>query len=238
MYEALIFDFDGVILNSEPIHIKACCSVFSEMGITLPSSDYFSKYIGLSDKQMFPLIIAEEGLAISAEMIGNMIEKKIQAYASLIGNSDHLPIVNGLEQFIDVSIDHFGKAAICTGSTKIEVMSVLNKLNLENLHSRFDTMVTSDDVQEGKPSPEGYLLTAKRLATSPDRCLVIEDSPHGIDAAKTAGMDVIALTTTFAKERLSKADEVFDDFVSILDKYRISDSDTVRRGLEMRMPAL
>ena len=217
MYEAVIFDFDGVILNSEPIHYKACVDVFNAIGLSLSHSEYFKKYIGLSDKQMFPAILIDKEKAdlFTPDGVEHLISKKVEAYNAYIAEAETLPLINGLKDYIDSQVHIVNKFAICTGSSKAEVMTVLKKINHKKIFPCLDVIVTVEDIQQGKPSPEGYLLTAKRLEVSPSQCLVIEDSPHGIDAAKTAGMYVIALATSFDEAQLQKADRIVDDFTFI-----------------------
>jgi len=216
MYEAVIFDFDGVIIDSELIHYKACCSVFSEIGLTLSRAEYFEKYLGLSDKQMFPEILDEKGYSATPDVTEQLISKKIEAYNGFINEVDRLPVIKGLEEYIDYAVQHFNKFAICTGSTKVEVMTALKKMDHQKLTSCLTVIITAEDIQHGKPSPEGYLLTAKQLEVSPNKCLAIEDSPHGIKAAKAAGMYVIALTTTFDEHHLRQADKVVSDFTFLV----------------------
>jgi beta-phosphoglucomutase len=95
-------------------------------------------------------------------------------------------------------------------------MSVLKNLKVNYLTNHFNTIIASEDVTQGKPSPEGYLLTARKLNVFPDKCLVIEDSPHGIMAAKNAGMNVIALLTTQSKDNLKEADYIAQDFNQLM----------------------
>ena len=109
------------------------------------------------------------------------------------------------------------RLAICSGSTKPEIEAVLTKAHEGKLASFFEIMVTSEDVMQGKPSPEGYLLTAKKLGVSPHRCMVIEDTPHGIQAAKQVGMNVIALLTTYKKYQLAEANKIVNSFKELLD---------------------
>lgn len=215
MFEAIIFDFDGVILDSEPIHYEACCSVFNHIGLTLTYDEYTEKYIGLSDKEMFPQLLMDKGYNFSLDEINSFINKKIETYADIINSRDQLPIISGVDQYICDVIQGTKKMAICSGSTKKEVVTVLKKLKQGKLQSYFNTIVTAEDVKFGKPSPEGYLLTAKQLGVPTNKCLVIEDSPYGVEAAKAAGMYVIAILTTHERRQLQRADKIADDFTNL-----------------------
>lgn len=97
-------------------------------------------------------------------------------------------------------------------------MAVLSKVRQGKLRAYFDTIVTAEDVQIGKPSPEGYLLTAKRLDVLPSRCLVIEDTPYGVNAAKAAGMQVIGLMTTYERQHFFTAERVVKGYRQLLAK--------------------
>ncbi len=216
MYDAIIFDFDGVILDSEPIHYEACCHVLKPMGITLSYAEYMEKYLGLSDKEMFPMLLHHEGVSCSDKEIKDLIQQKTVAYINIISTRDPIPLIKDFDQFIFKIAPKVNKLAICSGSSRDEITAVLSKARQGKLHAYFDTIVTTEDVQRGKPSPEGYLLTAKRLNVIPGRCLVIEDTPHGVKAAKAAGMQVIGLMTTYDRHQFLIADKVVMGYRQLL----------------------
>ncbi|ETO93407.1 HAD family hydrolase [Legionella oakridgensis] len=217
MFAAVIFDFDGVILDSEPMHYEASRLTLQEIGIHLEYQEYSNEYLGLSDKEMFPQILMNKKLFYSSNEISALVDKKIKHYIHIINNCDRLPITPNVDQCIRSIARANKKIAICTGSTKREIFPVLEKINYGHLYSYFDTIVTSEDVQYGKPSPEGYLLTAKRLNVPTHQCLVIEDSPHGVEAAKKAGMYVMALLTSYERqEELQAADKIIHNLEELL----------------------
>ncbi|WP_133129296.1 HAD family hydrolase [Legionella yabuuchiae] len=216
MLEAVIFDFDGVILDSEPLHYEACCMSLKTLGLSITYSEYMADYLGLSDKEMFPQLLMSQGHYLSPKEINSLIDKKIESYAYLINSRNKLPFIPGVEQFITNLHQKSIKIAICTGSTKTELLPVLERFKSGNLTHYFDVIVTSEEVQYGKPSPEGYLLTINRLGVSPKHCQAFEDSPYGIDAAKKAGLKVTALATTHNKHELNGADNVISNFEELL----------------------
>ncbi len=222
MFQAVIFDFDGVILDSEPLHYKACSFVFAKLGLALSYDEYVDKYLGLSDKEMFPKIFSERSCSFSLDKINALIGEKTSRYQEIIKQCDELPMIDSVDQYIHHISKKISKIAICSGSTRNEIMAVLAKLKRGGLHAYFNTIVTSEDVQRGKPSPEGYLLTAQRLNVLPDQCMVIEDTPHGVEAAKAAGMFVVALLTSYTKNQLQNADKVINNFSQlILDENKV-----------------
>lgn len=216
MFEAVIFDFDGVILDSEPIHYEACCSVLGSLGIELSYTEFMAHYLGLADKEMFPKLLQDKGFNFSTDEIKQLTQQKEKAYTYIIGSREYLPLIADFEQFIFKIAATVKNIAICSGSSRNEIAAVLAKVRQGKLQAYFNTIVTAEDVRVGKPSPEGYLLTAKRLQVSPARCLVIEDSLHGVKAAKAAGMQVIALLTTYDRQEFLIADRVIRGFRQLL----------------------
>ncbi|MGQ3888482.1 HAD family hydrolase [Legionella sp. CNM-1927-20] len=216
MIEAIIFDFDGVILDSEPLHYKACCQVLAPLGLTLSYDDYQKNYLGLSDKEMFPQLMHDINYAISIEDIAELIRKKVAAYQEIISHCPALPIIDGFPEFLSKIATQVKKIAICSGSTKNEINSALARIVQGKLQTYFNTIVTSEDVSHGKPSPEGYLLTAQRINITPKHCLVIEDTPFGIQAAKAAGMQVIGLLTSYKNKYDLKVNKTASNFNQLL----------------------
>ncbi|CDZ76137.1 Phosphorylated carbohydrates phosphatase [Legionella massiliensis] len=216
MFQALIFDFDGVILDSEPLHYEACSFVFKQLGLALSYEEYVEKYLGLSDKEMFPKVLSAKNFNLSLDKINALIEEKTKHYQEIVRLCDSLPMIDSVDRYIEYISQKIPKLAICSGSTRNEIRAVLTKLKQGRLQSYFNTIITSEDVQQGKPSPEGYLLTAKQLNVPPSECLVIEDTPHGVDAAKAAGMQAIAILTSYKKDQFQHADKVITNFNQLI----------------------
>ncbi|WP_058477984.1 HAD family hydrolase [Legionella steigerwaltii] len=216
MLDAIIFDFDGVILDSEPIHYEAYCLVLKPLGIAISYAEYMEKYLGLSDKDAFPKLLHHKGLSYSEAEVQRLMQQKTAIYTNIISTSDSLPLIVDFDQFLFKIAPKVKKIAICSGSSRGEITTVLSKVRQGKLHAYFDTIVTAEDVQVGKPSPEGYLLTAKRLDVAPERCLVIEDTPYGVKAAKAAGMQVIGLMTTYDRHHFLTADKVITGYRQLL----------------------
>ncbi|MCC5014829.1 MULTISPECIES: HAD family hydrolase [unclassified Legionella] len=216
LFNAIIFDFDGVILDSEPIHFEACNYVLKDIGFNLDYEEFKKNYLGLADKTLFPQLLASKRLSLPLDKIDQMIDKKQNYFTSLIRNKKTLPVINGVAQYIKQAVNAAKKLAICSGAAQKEILTVLKKLEPDIQVSHFNAIVTADEVRYGKPSPEGYLLTAQKLGLLPNQCLVIEDSPHGIRAAKEAGMPVVALLTSYQEAELLQADYITRDFETLV----------------------
>ncbi|HCU5991832.1 TPA: HAD family hydrolase [Legionella pneumophila] len=212
MIDTIIFDFDGVILNSEPMHFEAIVQVLNQSGMSLDYEEYMTHYLGLSDISIFPKILNDKGFTCSSTEILKFIERKITIYNELIENSEQLPMIPDLDWFLVRAAKKYRKIGICSGSNRHSIIKILEKIHYGRLARYFTTIVSSEDVSLGKPSPEGYLLAASRLQSNPENCLVIEDSEHGVAAAKAGGMLVVGLLTTLSRDQLANADMIVHDF--------------------------
>ena len=199
MTKLVIFDLDGVLINSEPLHLKAWQDLLKQHGLSF-KPEWFKKWVGIQDRELGNYIISNHNLNSSIEHI---LQQKQKKYLELIKNTtfDSDKLKSGLKKITNLP---FGLA---TSSSNLEVSLMLEKLNLKDV---FDVIITSDDVRESKPSPACYLEAARRLKIPHQNCLVIEDSPAGIQAGKRVGMTVIAVSTNFSKPALEEADCVFD----------------------------
>jgi len=216
-FKAIVFDFDGVILDSEHLHYKAYCPVFDKIGLAITYEEYAAEnYIGLSGKQIFSQLLFNKGYRFSTKKINDLFNMKIECYCDIVQHTYSLLLIKDIRQYCAQILKDGNKLAICTGMAKQEINFVLAKLNSHRLLPSFHTIVSADDVRNAKPSPEGYLLAAERLQVSPKECLVIEDSPHGVEAAKRAGMYTAAILTTHEKHQLTKADKIISSFADLL----------------------
>lgn len=218
MHEAVIFDFDGVIIDSEPLHYEACCMALKPINLSLSYKEYMAEYLGLTDKEMFPQLIMSKGLYLSGKEINALIDKKVESYAHLINSRNKLPFVPGVEEYILTNHKNGIKMGICTGSSKTELLPVLERFKNGNLTDCFDAIITSEDVQYGKPSPEGYNLSLEKLNVSSHQAIAFEDSPYGIEAAQKAGISVIALDTSHSRHQLQLASKFISDFSVFVNK--------------------
>jgi HAD superfamily hydrolase (TIGR01509 family) len=187
---AVIFDFNGVIVDDEPLHHRAFRQVVGD----LDEATYFEKYLGLDDWGFFR---AYYGI----EDVDDLVERKAAAYLEHI---DEARLIDGAAELIrSLSVP----MAIASGARTHEIEAILDRAGLRD---RFDAIVSADDVDDGKPSPSCFLTALARLAEKHEvlarQTVVIEDAPHGIDAAKAAGMACIAVARSRARADLARAD--------------------------------
>ncbi len=199
--KAVIFDLDGVILDSEPLHVKAANAALNEFGIQL-TVEKNAPFMGLDERVYWQKLIEYFGIDAAPEYLAN---KKKQAYLKIL-QEEELIAYPDVIKFINMCKDEGLKLAIASSSSHEEIEIILKKLSLIE---KFDVIVSSEDVRSGKPSPDIFLLASEKLGTPPEKCLVIEDSVNGIDAAKSAGMKVVAYRAPIGRE---KADLSVSDF--------------------------
>ncbi len=198
---AVIFDNDGVLVDSEPLHRIAWEQTFGPRGVVVPDEDY-AWSIGRRDLTFAGRMAEKFGIADAAEVIRD--EKHDHLRRLLTEQSETFPGAADLVRAL--APDH--RLGISSSAMRAEVAIVLDRFGLEGL---FDVIVANEDVTKHKPDPEPYLLCAERLGIPPERCIVFEDSLTGIDAARSAGMRVIAFTSTFPAAELARADAVVEN---------------------------
>ncbi|MFH1613675.1 MAG: HAD family phosphatase [Planctomycetota bacterium] len=214
MFRAALFDFDGVIVDSEPVHLKAFNMVLAAFDIEIPLQDYRSYYLGLTDYDCFDSATQRHGVTLDEIQLHKLIRQKCDIYAQMTG--EVLPVTHGIVDFLTMLKNSNVRIAICSGATRRDVEYTLE---LGQLGRFFETIVTVEDVKSGKPDPEGYLLALNRLNSAdtervilPGDCVVIEDSQWGLRAAKSAGMLVVAITNSYPPEALAEADKIISSF--------------------------
>lgn len=205
-YEAIIFDMDGVIVDSEPLHERAFCEVFLEMGYGEDHGMEFTRYLGRSDRALWLDFIDRHHPAQSLE---ELLAWKQNRLIEIVRREQ--PIFPAVPELL-VRLEPHYHLALASGSNHAVIDAVLE---MKQLRRFFPVIVSVQDVGRGKPAPDVFLLAAERLAVAPECCCVIEDSPAGVAAALAAGMEVIAITNTLPRETLSRATAVVDDYESV-----------------------
>ncbi len=198
----VIFDMDGVLINSEPIHCRAFQGVLAACGVALTERQYFAEYIVYSDREVL------ERLLPPGQSLDAAVAAKEQRYLRLL--SDGIPAFpDGLAL---LARSHGWRVGLATGSNRREAELALRALGIRE---RFTCILAREDYERGKPDPEPYLRAAQALSLPPRRCIVIEDTPGGVRAARAAGMITVAVTHSCPREQLLEAHLVVDDLGTV-----------------------
>jgi len=203
---AVLFDFDGVIVNSEPLHFHAFHEVLAEEGIDLSENEYYTELIGFDDKGAFRHIFAHHHRPLDPKTFLRVMTRKSEAMMELI-HARKYSALPGVEEFVR-SLWRKYPLAICSGALREEIEAMLEGVNLRDC---FKVIVAAEDVTVGKPDPQGYLLTAQLLADkakvplTPADCLIVEDAPTVIRSVRAVGFRVLAVATSYPLEKLSDA---------------------------------
>jgi len=208
--KAVIWDMDGVIVDSAPFHLSAWQEVFNKQGISF-SAEYFHKTFGQRNDTIISVVLKNKATDEEMAAIGN--EKETAFRDKISANPKPLPGVLALMKKLKKSGI---KMAVASSAPVENIKLVLNMLDLANL---LPVIISGKDVSKGKPNPKGFLLASKRLAVRANNCLVIEDAVSGVAAAKKAGMGCIAVTNSHPSASLKQADLVVNSLkeVSIKD---------------------
>ena len=205
--KAILFDFDGVIANTLTYHVQAWQQVFDKYEVEIIPEDVFLLE-GRMAEDLRKRLAEKKGLSLDHTTIKQITKQKRAIYNQITKATVYPSIKILLEYLKRISL----KKALVTGSIIKNILPVAGKDFLEN----FDVIITSDQVTHTKPDPEPYLTAAEKLAVKPDECLVIENAPSGITAAKQAGMFCIAVKTTIQNEQyLKDADLIVEDISNI-----------------------
>jgi HAD superfamily hydrolase (TIGR01509 family) len=210
---AVLFDFNGVLVDDEPIHLDLFQRVLAEEGIALPAADYYERYLGLDDRACFAAALGEEA---TVPRLMRLIARKASYYQERVRREGY-PFSAGAARLVRDLAARGWMLGVVTGAQREEVEGALRQ---EGLLDRFKVLITAEDVREGKPSPEGYeraLEAFNSLPPLPERLLhphevlAIEDSPVGLAAAAEAGLPTLGLARAYSRDRLRGADAVVED---------------------------
>jgi HAD superfamily hydrolase (TIGR01509 family) len=217
---AIVFDFDGVIANSEPLHYRAFRDVLAGAGITLTEDEYYGRYLGFDDVGSFQAVARDRGRRWTGEDVANLVVRKADRMEEL--ERDVSVLFPGAAEAI-----HRAKAAvpiaIASGALGAEIRRVLDR---ERLTACFHAIVAAEDTATSKPAPDPYLRAVALLAfavhapLAAGDCLAIEDSAWGLESARAAGLRTVGIAQTYPKSAL-RADLVIDSIDALdLDRLR------------------
>ncbi len=220
MLKALIFDFDGIIVDTEPIHFTAFQKLLEPLGLGYSWDDYVDRYMGFDDREAFKEVFKLHSRKLHNDELENLIVQKAKIFLEIIqGGIKPYP---GVVKLVRDLSENF-PLAVCSGALMSDIAPILEQLGIED---SFNVVVTAEDVAVSKPDPASYLLAFQKLSLlypdlliKPENCLAIEDTPAGIESAKAAGIAVLAVTNSYSGEKLSGADHIVDslDVITLQD---------------------
>jgi len=207
--DAVIFDFDGVLVDSEPLHLACFQRVLRPRGVTLTAEAYYGRYLGFDDAEAFRQAMRDAGRGADQTQIERMIAEKTALVQQALRRE--VPALPGAAELIGALAGAGVPLAVCSAALRDEIRLALETLGV---WGSFAAVVAAEDVQRCKPDPQGYRLSLERLraatgqALPAGRCCACEDSPAGVRAAKAAGLRVLAVTSSYAAAALHEADAV------------------------------
>ena len=215
---AVIFDFDGVIVDTEPLHYAAFQRILEPLGLGFSWDQYIETYMGFDDRDAFLEAFRTEGQTLLPQELARLVDAKAIIFQEVI--RDGIKAYPGVIELITDLRAAGLPLAICSGALLSDITPILKILNISNC---FDTIVTAEEVAKSKPDPECYRTAFSRLlACHPDRdvtagqTIAIEDTPAGIQSAKAAGLQVIAVTNSYPETSLSEADHIITSLKKLI----------------------
>jgi beta-phosphoglucomutase len=203
---AVLFDFDGVIVNSEPVHFAAFQQLFAALGIIISKDEYYRELIGFDDRGVINHVMKMRNRAIGDIELHQLAARKLELMRELLARGD-VPALPGVHDFVRALAKNY-PLAICSGAVREEISLMLEGVGLAPF---FKVIVAAEDVAVGKPDPMGYLLTTRLVgqqlgrALSPADMLIIEDAPTVTASVRSVGFPVLAVATSYPIEALSHA---------------------------------
>ncbi|AGK53732.1 HAD family hydrolase [Bacillus sp. 1NLA3E] len=208
MEKAFIFDMDGVIINSEPIHDMVDIEVATEFKIHL---DHYrlQRYVGMRARDVWESIINEDQLPLKVEQLLLIADKRKVNFIE----ASYIQPIKGITGLLQQLKESNYRIALASSSSIEMIEAILNKLGID---SYFEFKVSGDEVNIGKPAPDIYLETARRLNVLPNNCTVLEDSEHGIEAGNAAGMKTIGFANPGSgNQDLTKANYIVNSIEDV-----------------------
>jgi len=207
MIEGVLFDLDGVIVDTLHYHYLAWNHMFEKLGGSV-SEHTVLVHEGRNSREILPILMKETGVSIPEDQQGEFIETKRAYYRSIVQVKQY----PNAFAVIDTLKKRGHKIALVTACALENMRHSINNEQQEH----FDFIITGDEVPRAKPFPDPYLSAASRLKIKPEKCLVVENAPLGIEAAKNAGMYCVAIETTLGKEYLTSADCILQNIDELL----------------------
>lgn len=208
MIKAILMDFNGIVINDEPLQMQAYREILKTDGIDLTEEDYYSS-LGMDDKKFIETVFERNEKKILSENVEKIIEAKTARWREMV--DEGIPLFEGVENFIKKMEKDF-TLGLVSMARRVQIEHILEKTGLSRC---FSIIISAEDVVNCKPNPEGYRKGFNRidafrikhnhLPMTHGDCLVIEDSPPGIAAGNSAGLKTLGVTNTVSAEALRKA---------------------------------
>lgn len=211
----VIFDFDGVLADTEPLHLRAYQDVLAGGQMSIDRTTYYERYLGFDDVGVFAAAAADNGVSVSPTDLEGLIESKGQRFLELLGTEDVL--FPGARACVE-RLSNDLALGVASGALHSEINLILTRADLRR---HFICIVAADDVQRPKPAPDSYTRAIELLGdglgqqVSPSSVVAVEDSRWGIEAAEAAGLTCLAVTHTYPAEQLSRATRILPDLSGV-----------------------
>ncbi len=210
LLQAVFFDFDGVIADSEPLHLRAYQAVLRGAGIELNQSEYYARYLGYDDVGLFRALAVDRGISLSNDTIEEWVAAKSSIIEEMLSRDSI--VFPGAADCVRMFAEKV-PLAVASGALEPEIQMVLRHAGLD---TSFAAIASASDGVRGKPAPDLYLLALAKLKDRlpgpfvPASCIAIEDSHWGLEAARSAGLRCVAVTHTYPAAELGAADVIVD----------------------------
>jgi beta-phosphoglucomutase len=209
MIKGVLFDMDGVLVDSEPFICKAAIMMFAELGVKV-SPDDFHPFVGMGENRYIGGVAEKYGLDVD---INKVKARTYEIYGTIVKNN--IKALPGAKEFISRCQKRGLKLALATSADIIKMKVNLEEIGLAG--TTFQSIVTGEDVERKKPFPDVFIKAATSLGLNPSECLVVEDAINGVRAGKAAGCKCLAVTTSFAASALGEADWIYDSLTDVDD---------------------
>lgn len=209
---AVIFDFDGVIVDTEPLHYRSFQKILEPLGLGFNWEDYVETYMGFDDRDAFTEAFKTSGKTLNAAQLASLIDDKANVFQQIV--AEGVSAYPGVVSLITTLYHQGVPLAISSGALKSDILPILDILNIKHC---FSQIITAEDVAQSKPDPASYCLACELLEkayseriTARKQIVAIEDTPAGITSAKGAGITVIAVSNSYPQDKLTAADRIID----------------------------
>ena len=225
--KAVLFNFNGVIIKDGSIHIQLIDEILIQENLQPQRVKEREDFLGISHRAYLQNLLKNRGRVVTEAYMAQLLTRKAQAYVLELEKLEKLPLYSGIEDVIFQIRSRHLKMALVSDALSLEIEMVLTSAKLAEY---FPVIVSGDDISSDKPNPEGYLLAVERinqtypeLNLEPDECLVIENTPAGIQAAKRAQMQVVGVANTYPFQMLHRQANWTIDYLIDLDLQRVQE---------------